>query len=493
MPTIPGKQWHHNKWEEALEQLDSDADNGLDLVEVDTRRNRFGPNAITERKGQGPLLRFLLQFHQPLIYILIAAGIITAALGERVDSVVIFGVVLINAVVGFIQEGRALAAIAALSKTMVAECNVLRSGEIRRVSAIDIVPGDIVLLKSGDKVPADMRLLHVRDLQIDESMLTGESIPVQKESGVLKAKTVLGDRSNMAYASTLVTYGQGKGVVTAIGNDTEVGRIAKLLSATEELKTPLTLKIARFSHVLLYVILGVAAVTLAVGIARGNHPTDMFMAVVAFGVGAISEGLPAAITIILAIGVSRMARRRAIIRKLPAVETLGSTTIICTDKTGTLTENQMTVQAVYDYHNIYKVTGVGYELEGRIFCDDQTIDESPSLGLVACLRCRLLYNDSLLVEKEGRWEIQGDPTEGALIVAAHKAGLSHEVEIERMLRIESIPFESQHQYMATLHNAGPNQPPIIYIKGAVESILEKCPSVPLIKQLYFATNCNTRR
>ena len=322
-----------------------------------------------------------------------------------------------------------------------------------------------------------MRLLHARDLQIDESMLTGESIPVQKESGVLKAKTVLADRSNMAYASTLVTYGQGKGVVTAIGNDTEVGQIAKLLSTTEELKTPLTLKIARFSHILLYVILGLAAATFAVGIARGNPATNMFMAAVALAVGAIPEGLPAAITIILAIGVSRMARRRAIIRKLPAVETLGSTTIICSDKTGTLTENQMTVQAVYDYHNIYKVTGVGYGLEGKIFCDDQTIGKSPSFGLVECLRCGLLCNDSLLVEKEGRWEVQGDPTEGALIVAAHKAGLSHEAETERMMRVESIPFESQHQYMATLHSADSNQPHIIYIKGAVETILEKCSSV----------------
>lgn len=270
----------------------------------------------------------------------------TAVLQEWVDSGVIFGVVLVNAVIGFLQEAKALEAIAALAQTMVAEATVVRAGAKRRISSAEVVPGDLILLQSGDKVPADMRLIDLRDLQVDESTLTGESVPVKKKRGVLDPDTVLADRRNMAYASTLVTYGQGAGLVVATGNCTEVGRISELIAAAPDLQTPLTRKIGHFSHILLYAILALAGATVVIGILRGQTLFDMFMAAVALAVGAIPEGLPAALSITLAIGVARMAQRRAVIRRLPAVETLGSTTVICSDKTGTLTENQMTVQEI---------------------------------------------------------------------------------------------------------------------------------------------------
>ena len=469
--------WHSLDEAQSLAQLDANVETGLSQAQLQERQARFGLNMLTARRGRGPLLRFITQFHQPRIYILIAAGLITAALGEWVDSSVIFGVVLLNSIVGFIQESRALKAIEALARTLTASCTVVRGGEVRRISSTQIVPGDIVLLQSGDKVPADLRLIHSRDLQIDESALTGESVPVEKRPAPLPASTLLADRRNMAYASALVTYGQGKGVVTAIGDDTEVGRISELIAQAQEIKTPLTGKIAAFSHVLLYVILGLSAVTFAIGVIRGEQIAAMFMNAIALAVGAIPEGLPAAMTVILAIGVARMARRRAIIRKLPAVETLGSTTVICSDKTGTLTQNQMTVRQLWAGRERFELTGVGYDpRDGQVCLDGHSVDGNHSLALTECMRCGVLCNDARLLSQDGRWSIEGDPTEGALIVSAHKFNLIHEHEDERCERIESIPFESMHQYMATLHDAG-NDSRMIYVKGAVEVVLDRCSSM----------------
>ena len=473
MNTLIDKHWHHLPVEEVVDLLDTNPEKGLDQFEVKHLQETFGPNAITAKKGKGPLIRFLLQFHQPLIYILIAAGVITAALQEWVDSGVIFGVVLVNAIIGFIQESKAENALAALANTMVAEATVLRWGEKKRIPSADLVPGDIVLLQAGDKVPADLRLLKIRDLQVDESALTGESVPVEKAVAPLDQDTILAERINMAYGSTMVTYGQGTGIVTATGDYTEVGRISKLISSAQDLATPLTRKITHFSHILLYAILLLAAVTVAVGMLRGQPLFDMFMAAVALAVGAIPEGLPAAVTITLAIGVSRMAKRRAIIRKLPAVETLGSTTVICSDKTGTLTENQMTVQTIMAGNVHYEVSGAGYAPLGRIVRQDGADDVS-NATLRECLQAGLLCNDSLLLEKDGGWQIQGDPTEGALLTAAAKNGFDEKETEKRYPRLDSIPFESQHQYMATLHDAGVGKPCVVYIKGAVEQILAKC-------------------
>ncbi len=474
MDRLIGRHWHHLPADEVLDLLGSDGEKGLDLFEIESRQERFGTNVLTTRKGTGPLLRFLLQFHQPLVYILLAAALITLLLREWVDSGVIFGVVLVNAFIGFLQESKAVKALDALARTMITEATVIRSGEKRRISSSGVVPGDIVLLQSGDKVPADIRLIFVRDLQVDESALTGESVAVQKDDRVLPHDTLLADRKNMAYGSSLVTYGQAAGVVVAIGDRTEVGRISELISSTEELDTPLLRKIAEFSKVLLYVILLLAGLTFGVGLLRGESAFEMFMAAVALAVGAIPEGLPAAMTITLAIGVARMARRRAIIRKLPAVETLGSTTVICSDKTGTLTENQMTVQEVMAGPDLFEVTGAGYAPFGDIAAKNGHPRGALTPALLECLRCGLLCNDSLLVEKDGRWTVQGDPTEGALIASAVKSGFSAEGEAGRWKRLDTIPFESQHQFMATLHAAPEGGSLIAYAKGSVESILERC-------------------
>lgn len=475
MQTLLNQQWHHLSTDEVTKLLDSDPQSGLDLFEIKHRQERFGPNVLTPKRGKSPLLRFLLQFHNPLIYILLAASLVTLILKDAVDAAIIFGVVLVNAIVGYIQEAKAERAIEALAQTMITEATALRAGKAVRISAAELVPGDMVLLQAGNKMPADLRLLRTRDLQVAEAALTGESLPVQKEADLhFTLDTALADRRNMAYASTLVTYGQATGIVVAIGDNTEVGRISQLISTAQELQTPLTRKIGQFSQTLLYVILTLAGLTFLVGLWRGQALIDTMMAAIALAVSAIPEGLPAAVTVTLAIGVSRMARRRAIIRKLPAVEALGSTTIICSDKTGTLTQNQMTVQEIAVVGAHYEVTGTGYQPVGQLV--QQGVPVQPDLHgtLMACLQAGLLCNDSRLVEKQGQWEIEGDPTEGALLVAAHKTGLMAEVQQGQFPRLDAIPFESQHQYMATLHDTGPAQPRLVYVKGAVEVLLEKC-------------------
>ncbi len=475
MEILIAKHWHHLPAEEVVDLLNGKPEKGLDQFEVKHLQESLGPNTITAKKGKGPLTRFLLQFHQPLIYILIASGIITALLQEWVDSGVIFGVVLVNAIIGYIQEAKAVDALAALASTMITEATVLRQGEKTRIPATELVPGDIVLLTSGDKVPADMRLLDVRNLRVDESALTGESLPVEKAGGELNHDVLLADRLNMAYASTLVTYGQGKGIVTAIGNHTEVGRISELIASADELATPLTRKITHFSHILLYAILALTGITVAVGLFRGQPLFDMFMAAVALAVGAIPEGLPAAVTITLAIGVSRMAKQRAIIRKLPAVETLGSTTVICSDKTGTLTENQMTVQEIMVGDILYEVTGAGYNpLVGKILQGENSFGPGAFPALDDCLRAGVLCNDSMLLNNDKEWQVQGDPTEGALLVAAIKGGVNHAEMKDRFPRIYSVAFESEHQYMATLHKSKVNSNRQIYVKGGVEAVLARC-------------------
>ena len=476
MEKLLGKHWHHMPHEEVIDLLETDPNKGLDLLEINHRKERFGANVLTAKKSKGPLMRFLLQFHQPLIYILLAAGTVTALFQEWVDAGVIFGVVIVNALIGFVQESKAVKAMEALAKTMITEATVMRSGKKIKISSAEVLPGDIVLLQSGDKVPADMRLISSRDLQVDESALTGESVAVPKDTVQLPHDTILADRKNMVYGSALVTYGQASGVVVAIGDNTEVGRISELISSTEELQTPLLKKIGEFSKILLYLILGLAVITFAVGLLRGESAFDMFMAAVALAVGAIPEGLPAAMTITLAIGVARMARRRAIIRKLPAVETLGSTTVICSDKTGTLTENQMTVQEITAGGQTYSVSGTGYALDGKIEHTDAKPEDALSDGLIQTLRCGLLCNDSLLVEKEGRLTVQGDPTEGALITAAAKAGLFIDKEQAQFKRLDTIPFESHYQYMATLHADPQGGGALVYVKGSVEALMERCTS-----------------
>jgi len=474
MHTILQKHWHHISTENVLEALGVNQDKGLDLFEIGHRRERFGPNKLTERRGQGPLIRFLMQFNQPLVYILLAASTVTLFLSEYVDSAVIFAVVLVNSFVGFVQESKALKAISALAQSLMSEATVLRSGRRERIPSSELVPGDIVFLQSGDKVPADLRLITVRDLQINESALTGESVPSAKAEGVLAADLPLGDRLNMAYSSTLVTYGTGSGIVVATGDLTEIGRISELIASTNVLATPLTKKIHAFSNMLLWVILGLAGLAFLAGMLHGQNAVDMFMASVALAVSAIPEGLPAAVTIIMAAGVARMAARRAIIRKLPAVETLGSTTVICSDKTGTLTQNQMTVQFINAGGRQFSVTGTGWEPAGQILFEGAPVDLQNQTVLRECLLAGLLASDAEIVKDDGQFKAVGDPTEAALVAAAQKTGLDPQKVRLDMPRLDTIPFESQHQYMATLHDRGPDRPGIVYIKGSLEKILERC-------------------
>ena len=464
--------WHQLHVDEVVRLLNSDLAAGLSTTEARRRQKEYGPNKLSAKRGAPAWQRFLLQFHQPLVYILIAATAFSAYLGQYLDALVIFAVVIFNAIVGHLQEAKAEKAIAALTKMMIAETTVRRDGHKQRVDATKLVPGDVVLLESGDRVPADLRLFQIRGLQIDESMLTGESQPVYKHTDSLAFDTVLAERKSLAFAGTSVVSGRGEGVVWAIGDKTEMGRIAWLITEAVDLATPLTRKIAQFSRMLLWLILAFALLTAGVGLWHGQKLIDIFMAAVAMAVGAIPEGLPAAVTVTLAIGVSRMARRRAIIRKLPAVETLGSTTVICSDKTGTLTENQMTVQEIYAGGEFYEITGVGYESTGAIQRSGKKIVLAQERALNACLRAGLLCNDAILIRENGEARVEGDPTEAALIVAAEKAGLLHADTHRELSRLDAIPFESENQFMATLHRDKEGH--IIYKKGAVERVVGRC-------------------
>ncbi|MFY0664522.1 MAG: cation-transporting P-type ATPase [Natronospirillum sp.] len=471
-PLTQSRLWHHLAEEDVFNALQSNHHDGLSTDEVTERLRLFGHNQISVQQSTSPVKRFLLQFHNPLIYILLVATVVTFLLQEYIDSAVIFAVVFINAIIGYLQESKAEEAINSLRKMLSAKAMVVRDGKRQSVPTTDLVPGDIVLLASGDKVPADLRLFDNRDLHVDESALTGESVAVQKERAKLDKDAVLGDRVNMAFAGTLVTYGQASGVVIATGDDTETGKIADMISQTVSLETPLTQKIQAFSKVLLWVILGLAALTFVVGLLRGQDWIDTFIAAVALSVAAIPEGLPAVVTITLAIGVRRMAVRNAIVRKLPAVETLGSTTIICSDKTGTLTENQMTVQRVFAGGQEFSVTGSGYQPDGELQNGEgQVLPQIPA-ALQQCLLNGLLCNDSELIQKDGLWQVQGDPTEGALLAAAAKVDLQASDQQTTWPRLDSVPFESDRQYMATLHRGTEHN--LIVVKGSMERVLARC-------------------
>lgn len=473
MKTIMTKHWHHLPVSETLELLNTAPETGLDILELKERQQRYGPNQITPKKGDGPLKLLFNQINQPLVYILLAAALGTGLLREFADMGVILAVVVVNAAIGLIQESKALKAIEALAKSMESSATVIRAGEKRSINSKDLVPGDIVSLQSGDRVPADCRLINVRELQVDESALTGESLPVEKQIEILDSTAVLAERTNMVYSSTLVTYGTGIGAVTATGDDTEIGQINEMIASADVLATPLSQKIAKLSHLLLWAILGLAFIMILVGWMRGYPLKDIFLAAVALAVGSIPEGLPAVITITLAIGVSRMAARHAIIRKLPAVETLGSTTVICSDKTGTLTQNEMTVQDIWSGGRLIGVTGVGYAPEGILETAEGRIGPEENAALEECLKSGILCNDSRLISTEAGWRLEGDPTEGALWTSAMKAGLPTGTITKAWQRQDSIPFESQHQYMATLNQEAGSRK-YAYIKGSVESLVPRC-------------------
>lgn len=487
------QDWHAHELERVSSDVGVDPARGLDEAEAASRLQTWGPNQPRQRPGPGPFARFVAQLAQPLVLVLIVAGVVTAFLGEWVDAGVILGVVLVNAVLGFVQEGKAEAALAALGRAIATETTVLRGGVQRRVDSVELVPGDVIVLAAGDKVPADLRLFHGRELATAEAALTGESTPVFKNTEALPVDTLLADRKNMAYAGTLVVSGAGSGVVVATGDRTETGRISQLIAEAADMTTPLTRKIGTFAQRLLVAILALAVLTFIVGVARGETMIDMFMAAVALAVGAIPEGLPAAMTVTLAIGVARMAKRRAIIRKLPAVETLGSTTVICSDKTGTLTENAMTVRELWAGGESFAVSGTGYACAGCIApadapsgagADDTETEastgEAAAIGgaLREALVAGVLCNDARLLREDeaggdaGVWKIVGDPTEAALLVAAYKGGLDDATLNAVFPRIDALPFDSARQYMATAHEVEGER--VVYLKGAVEKLLPAC-------------------
>jgi magnesium-transporting ATPase (P-type) len=462
--------WHATESEQALAAHEVTAA-GLNAAEASRRLAAHGPNRLTPPKKRGPLVRFLLQFHNVLIYVLLGAAVVTAVLGEVVDTAVIIGVVVINALIGFIQEGKAEKSLDAIRNMLSLSAMVMRDGRRVEIAAEELVPGDIVLLASGDKVPADLRLIETRNLRIEEAALTGESEPVEKSQDAVAENAPIGDRTGMAYSGTLVVFGQGRGVVVATGDVTEIGRIGRMLAEVESVDTPLLKQMAVFGRWLTAGVLALAALTIAFGmLVHGQSAGEMFLAAVGLAVAAIPEGLPAIMTITLAIGVQRMAGRNAIIRRMPAVETLGAVTTICSDKTGTLTKNEMTVQRLVMADQFIEVSGVGYAPHGGFTADGRDVDPA---ALADIGRIALLCNDASLRETGGAWKLEGDPTEGALLTLALKCGLDPHFEAEALPRIDVIPFESEHRFMATLHHDHAGHA-LVFVKGAPERVIGMC-------------------
>lgn len=468
------------KKEDVLDELKSNHIEGLSESEAEYRLKRYGQNLVEKEAKTSAIIRFASQFNNPLIYILLASAATAAALGHTIDALVIFGVALANSIIGFIQEGKAQDAIAALDHMIVTKTYAIRNGQKHRIDARLITIGDIVLLSSGDKTPADIRILGASNLQMDESALTGESIPVSKQDAILHPSTPLANRVNMAYAGSLVTYGQGYGVVVAVGNSTEIGKVAKLIRGTKKIETPLLKKINELSSFILIFIAALSLLTFAIGTLRGESVGDMLIASVALAVGAIPEGLPAAVTIMLAIGVSAMAAKNAVIRSLPSVETLGCATVICSDKTGTLTTNEMSVQKIYAGGKFYEAADLDSD------ANNTQKDANVNRLLIAGVLC----NDSKIKEDGENYTRVGDPTETALIILAKKAGIDKADTDTIYPRIDSIPFESDRQFMATLHMADERN--LLLVKGSFEKVSQFCGESPTVHTLEEAAKGGLR-
>jgi magnesium-transporting ATPase (P-type) len=471
-PTADGITWHAMAVDEVVRRLTTDIKKGLDAAEAANRLQKYGPNRLPEGKKRGPFMRFLSQFNNVLVYVLLAPGFTKLMLNLWVDASIIFGVVILNALLGFIQEGKAEKALESIRSMLSAEARTLRGGETRMIPAEELVPGDIALLESGDKIPADLRLADAKNLRTEEAALTGESVPADKNTDPVTANATVGDRECMAFSGTMVVSGRAMGVVVATGSETELGRINQLLAGVSALETPLLRQIKKFGYAITAVIAVVGALVFAYGKwVKGMDFVELFQAVVGIAVSVIPEGLPAIITITLAIGVQRMAQRNAIVRRLPAVETLGSVSRICSDKTGTLTLMEMMVVSAVTAESAYQVTGNGYAPEGEVKKDGKPAGKEPVLDLMG--RVSMLCNDAELFEEDGAWKVEGDPTEGALYPFARKLGMDRQTEQAACPRIDAIPFESEHKFMATLHKSADGKE-LLFAKGAPEVILEHC-------------------
>jgi magnesium-transporting ATPase (P-type) len=464
--------WHAISADEVVKQLATSREKGLDAAEASTRLRKYGPNRLPEGKKRGPFMRFLAQFNNILVYVLLGAGFIKLMMNLWVDASIIFAVVVLNALLGFIQEGKAEKALDSIRNMLSAEARTVRGGEARLIPADQLVPGDVVILESGDKIPADLRLVDTKNLRTEEAALTGESVPADKTSAVVPANATVGDRENMAFSGTMVVSGRATGVAVATGSETELGRINQLLSSVSPLETPLLQQIKKFGYTITAAIAVISVLIFAYGKwVVGKDFVELFQAVVGIAVSLVPEGLPALITITLAIGVQRMAQRNAIIRRLPAVETLGSVSRICSDKTGTLTLMEMMVASAVTAESTYQITGEGYAPEGEVQRDGKPAGNDPVLALMG--RVSMLCNDAELFQQDGVWKVEGDPTEGALYPFAGKLGMDRTAEQTMLPRIDAIPFESEHKFMATLHKPASGAE-TLFVKGAPEVILEHC-------------------
>jgi Ca2+-transporting ATPase len=462
--------WYQKGIEQIFTELETSLQ-GLSSSEAQFRLEKFGLNQLPEKSRDTLWSLFFRQIHNPLIYVLIGSSILAVVMGKITDGFVVFGVVIINALIGFIQEYQSSKEIAALKKMVPDTASVIRDGHPQTVQSSQLVPGDIVVLQSGDKIPADIRLLEVRSLRAIEAALTGESIPSEKTTDTICEEVSLGDRKNLAFSGTSVASGTARGVVVQTGTATELGKINTMLIGTKSPETPLTRSIARVAKILTFAILLVGATFFCIALLRGYPIADAILASIALAVAAIPEGMPAIITIALAIGVRRMANRKAVIRHLPAVETLGSTTVICSDKTGTITKNEMTVRNVWTLQNAGYFTGTGYDPSGNLYVNESECTDLPE-DLQELLTAGVLCNDAYLRNKNKNWIIEGDPTEGALLTSAQKAGLAVEHLRSCNPRTGVIPFESEHKFMATCHRKTSGR--LVYLKGAPEIVISRC-------------------
>jgi Ca2+-transporting ATPase len=465
-----GQNWYNLTTAEALKALDT-VQNGLSVIEARTRLRRYGPNRLREKGRVSPVLLFLRQFASPLIYILFVAVIIElVVLQKPTDAVVILAVVIVNAIIGFIQETRAERAMEALKTLTAPLARVRRGGNDRKIPASQIVPGDIILFEAGDRVPADARLLEASNLSVDESPLTGESVPVEKFLKPIKGNVTLADMGNMVHMGTAVANGRGTAVVTATGMETQFGMITARVQEAKPPPTPLQKNVTRLGRYIGILILGIVIFFIIIGLFKGYSFTEIFTLGVAAAVSAIPEGLPVMVTVVLALGMRRMAQRRAIIRKLQAVETMGAVTVICSDKTGTLTESEMTVREIYAGGRTVEVTGAGYRPEGQFLDNGKPIDPMKDRTLELAMKIAVLCNDASLHLDGEKHQLIGDPTEGALLVAGIKAGLDRDSLQKELPRLAELPFQSEKRYMATLH-PHPDGGGLAYVKGSVDVVL----------------------
>ena len=469
MDNIPrNEEWHSLSFSYVIENLNTSS-KGLSATESGDRLKKEGPNILYRQNKESAFKILLRQFLNPLIYVLLAATVLAIAMGKITDGIVVFSVITINAIIGFIQEYQTGKTIQGLLKLIPENATIMRDGRQKNIPAADLVPGDYVLLQAGDKVSADMRLASVKNMQCNESILTGESLPVEKHTNIIDADTGVADRKNMVFSGTLITSGTAEGVVVLTGIKTEIGKISTLLQTTTSVKSPLTKSLEKIARGITYSIIFVGILVFLIGIFRSYTFIDAIFSAITLAVAAIPEGLPAVITIASAIGIMRMAKRQAIIRHLSAVETLGSTTVICTDKTGTLTLNEMTVQLLWNGKKKFNITGAGINTDGKILNNDSG-EEGTEDEIGELLRAAALCNDATLDNKDGHWKAVGDPTEVALIAVAGKFGINEDELRDKWPRLDELPFDSTKKIMATLHQS-PSGEKIIYLKGAPESVI----------------------